>query len=412
MATTPPAKLKLDPKLHKKYEDIFGPDGFLAAHNIERSEEIELLGQITVSGVDSLFLGDPGTGKTFLIELLINYCLKDMRLFSHLFAKDQSADEVLGPRDIMAMKAGRIERLTDGYLPSAHVGYADEIFKASPPMLNPLLDILANRILKMGGTVMQCKQLIAIIMSSNELADREDLMAFRDRVGLTKFVAPVRTPEGRRAVTDLQLNVQANGIDASQVDPLTLGEVMAIRDEIRQIAVPEAIREMMVKAQQNWTEAGHPPSQRRIGQMWRMVKAHAYANGRTTVVADDLMPCQHMAWNHPDHQKSAREVILEFASVFTRHANRLRESLEPVVHSMEDIRTKIDATTSDEEKDELLKDAFKLMRELRGMRKEANKQIEQGNDQGQDTSQLKDVLAQIDQSYAWAEKAMTGVDDE
>lgn len=405
MATPP----KLDQALHSRVLQV---ESFLKTNNVERDEDIDLLMLLVISGVDGLFLGDPGTGKTYMIELLVNHCLADMRLFSHLFAKDQSADEVLGPRDIMSMKAGKISRLTDGYLPDSHVGYADEIFKASPPMLNPLLDLLANRILKMGGTVKDCKQLIAIIMSSNELPDREDLMAFRDRIGVTKFVAPVRTPEGRRAVTDLQLNQQLSGVDTTGLVPLTLDDIVKVRSEMNAIEVPDAIREMMVEAQQKWMEAGHPPSQRRIGQMWRLIKGHAYLAARTTVVADDLLPCQHAAWNHPDHAASAREVVLSFASVFTRHANRLKEALEPVRRSLEELRTSLDATQDEDEKDAMLNKAYKLMRELRGMSKEAREQIQQGKAQGQDVSMLETTHQEIEQWYGWANNAMTGATTE
>ncbi len=319
---------------------MFRLSGFLRRYNIERNEEIELLGLSTISGVDTLFLGDPGVGKTWAIELLVEHCLTDMELFSILLAKDMSADEVLGPRDIMAMKQGRISRLMDGYMPLANYAYLDEVFKASPPLLNPLLDIMANRVLKVGGQVHELRQLITILMSSNELPDREDLQAFRDRIGITKFVHPVRSPDGRRAVTDIQLEYQASAdqVDTTGLNPLSLDDIHAIRAEVRQIEVGDAIRQIMVDMQQKWTEAGHPPSQRRVGQMWKIVKARAWANGRNEVVADDFLPVQHMAWNHPDDAGSAREIVLEFASVFTRKAQRLREALEPVLAELESLR--------------------------------------------------------------------------
>lgn len=395
-----------------KFQAIFGRDGFLAEHNVERHEEIELLGLSTVSGVDTLFLGDPGVGKTWVIELLVNLALSDMSLFTHLLAKDMSADELLGPRDIMAMKAGKIDRLMDGYAPTSNYCYWDEVFKASPPLLNPMLDLLANRVLKVGGRVVDCGQLISIFMSSNELPEREDLLAFRDRIGITKFVHPVKTPEGRRAVTDIQLTFQSDGIDTSGLDPLALGDIMAIRDEVRQVDVGDAIRQMMVDAQQKWFEAGHPPSQRRIGQMWKIIKARAWSNGRTEVVADDFMPCQHMAWNHPDDAESARNIILEFASVFTRKAARLREAMEPVVASMEELKASLNAATEDSEKDDLLRDGFRFMRQLRKMRGEAGQQIKEGQDQGQDVSEIEAVLSDINRSYDWAQKALAGMEDE
>jgi MoxR-like ATPase len=395
-----------------KYTSIFGIDGFLNAHNVERREDIELLGLATISGVDTLFLGEPGVGKTWAIEGLVNYCIADARLFTHLFAKDQSPSEVLGPLDIMAMKNGQIARLIDGFLPSANYGYCDEIFKASPPMLNPMLDVLANRKLKVGGLELDLSHLITIFMSSNELPDREDLMAFRDRIGITKYVLPVRSPEGRRHVTDIQLDYQSNGLDTSSIEPLALDEIHAIRDEVRQVTVGEAVRQVMVDAQQKWAEAGHPPSQRRIGQMWKVIKARAWANGRSEVVTDDFLPAQHMAWNHPDHADSAREIILEFASVFTRKAQRLRGAMEPVIASMEELRSKLDSATEESEKDDLMSDGFKFMRQLRKMRGEAKEQIKDGSSQGQDTTLLEEVLSDIERSYAWAENALTGGEDD
>jgi MoxR-like ATPase len=401
MTTTTPTKLLT------QYQDIAE---FLKSQNVERDEDIDLLLLSTVSGVDALFLGDPGVGKTWMIELLVNYCLTDMSLFSHLFAKDQSADEVLGPRDIMAMKNGVIARLTDGYMPDANYAYADEVFKASPPMLNPLLDLLANRVLKVGGNVKDCGQLISILMSSNELPDREDLLAFRDRIGITKYVQPVRTPEGRRRVTDIQLDFQANGLDTSTLTPLTLAEIHAIRAEVKQVVVNDACRQIMVDAQQKWTEAGHPPSQRRIGQMWKVIKAHAWAHSRSEVVADDFLPCQHMAWNHPDDADSARSVILEFASVFTRKAQRAREAMEPIAQSMEELRSKLEAADTESDRDDLMTDGFKFIRQLRKLGRDVDQQLAEGRDQGQDVSMLTELRTDISKLDEWAEKALVGED--
>jgi MoxR-like ATPase len=392
------------------YQQIFGQDGFLDTHNVERREEIELLGLATISGVDVLYLGDPGVGKTWMIELLVKECLSGMELFNHLLAKDMSADEVLGPRDIMAMKAGKISRLTEGYMPTANYAYLDEIFKASPPMLNPLLDLLANRLLKVGGQTVDCGQLLAIFMSSNELPDREDLAAFRDRIGITKFVQPVRTPEGRRTVTDLMLDYQSGGIDTTGLTPLTLADIKIIREQVRQVKVPDSIRETMGIAQQKWLEASHPPSQRRIGQMWKVIKARSWANGRSSVIADDLLPCQHMAWNHPDNAASARDVILEFASVFTRKATQLREAFEPIEREVQDLRSSLEGA-DEKTKEELMDDGFKIMRNLRKLKKKAGEQVAEGEKQGQDVTMLREVAVEIDKAHDWSEKVLSGTDE-
>ena len=398
--------------LQSRYASIFGKDEFLDKLNVDRREEIELLGLATLSGVDTLLLGEPGVGKTWMIEALIEHCLVDMRLFSTLLAKDMSADEVLGPRSLTAMKEDKIARITAGFLPEAHYGYLDEVFKASPTLVNPLLDLFANRVLKVGGVKLDCSQLRAIFMSSNELPDREDLMAFRDRIGITKVVLPVRTQEGRREVTDIQLGYQREGIDTNGIEPLTLAELDLIRDEVRAVDVPEAVRDMMCEAQQKWLENGHPPSQRRIGQMWRVVKSHAWAAGRNQVCADDLLPCQHMAFNNLDHAESARSVILEFASAFLRKAERLKQALEPIVAQMEQLKSEVDAAGSEKEKDDLMNGGFSLLRDLRRLRKEGKEQLKDGQKQGHDVSTLEAVLDEVGKAADWTERALTGTDDD
>src|SRR3974390_2233031 len=195
---------------------------WLNIYCIERKEEIDLQLLATIAAIDMLLLGDWGVGKTWQIELMVKHCIVHddgtslgHDLFTHLCAKDQSVGEILGERDVLALQQGRVARITAGMLPTAVFAYLDEIFKSSPPLLNPLLDIFAKRELKIGGSVLDCSQLVTIFMSSNELPDREDLMAFRDRIAITKFVEGVRSPEGRRKVTDMQLAYTANPDNAA-----------------------------------------------------------------------------------------------------------------------------------------------------------------------------------------------------
>lgn len=392
-----------------------GVKSFLKDNNIERDEEIELAMLALVSGVDTLFLGEPGVGKTHLIELLTEHCIADARLFTHLLAKDQSADEVLGPRDIMAMKAGKIARITDGFLPTAHFAYLDEMFKASAPMLNPLLDLVANRVLKVGGQAHDCSQLLTIFASSNELPEREDLQAFRDRIGITKLVAPVATDQGLLRVTDLQLDQQVNGVDTSKLTPLTLDDIRAIRDEIRQVNVGPKMRELMVKAQTLWSGNGphsmsNPPSQRRVGQMWKVIKAHAWSKGRGDVLGDDFMVAEHMAWSDPEDMDEARAVVVEFASAHIRKAQRARDALDPIRAAAEQLKAKLDAATTDDERDELTGEGFKLIRQIRKLKKDIGKQVHDAAAADEDTEALSIVAEEIDSLDRWAERAVTGDD--
>lgn len=414
MATATATKAQVTPALHQKYTGIFDvQQGFLAQYNVEREDVIEILGLSTIAGVDTLLLGEPGVGKTWAIELMLQcFGLGALDLFDILLTKEMGANEVLGPPDIMAMKRGETARVFTGMLPEAKYAYLDEIFKASPPLLNAFLDLMAKRQLKIGGKVFDCKQLVCMYFSSNELPDREDLMAMRDRIGCTLYVHPVRSPEGKRAVADIQLDYIAGtgAIDTSQVDKLDLAELDAIRTEVRGIHVPDATREAVTDAQDKWSGKGFTPSQRRMGQIWRMMMARAWVAGRDHVTNDDMIVAQHMAWNLPDHFDAAREVVLEYANVFARKAQRAREALEPVLAKLDEVKGLIDS--QGDIPDEAMEKSWEIMRDLRRQRKEVRSQVQDGETQGHDVRDLKNVLGEIEKAHDYADKTFTGEDDD
>jgi hypothetical protein len=212
-------------------------------------------------------------------------------------------------------------------------------------------------------------------------------------------------------VTDIQLGVQAGGIDMTDAPQFTLDEIAAVRAEIQRVHVPDSVKQSMVEAQQKWADAGHPPSQRRMGQMWRVIKAHAWSRDQDEVTNDNLIVCQHMAWNHPDHADSAREIIMEFAGQFTRVANRIRTALEPQVTQLDGLRGKIDSP-DEEERDKAMEEAWGVMRDLRRLRKEAKAEIERGRASGHDVRELEKVRSEINRAHDYAESAFSDDDDE
>jgi MoxR-like ATPase len=414
--TTRPPRGTVSTNLVSRHDEIFNrKDGFLARYNVEREEQIELLGISLVSGLDPLFLGDPGTGKTWMIELLLKLLdgASDEDFFNTLVFKETPADDLLGMRSLPGMKAGRIERLMDGYLPTAVVAYLDEIFKASPTLVNSMLDLFANRTLKVGKTIHDCSQLLCIFASSNELPDREDMLPFRDRFGVTNFVPPVRTPEGRKAVMRIQDEFQSGGgaIDLSGAPKLTLDEVAEIRAEVMGIHMPDPVKEILATCMERWEGKGFLPSMRRQGQMIRGLKARAWTQNRDHVTTDDLILLQHMAWNHPDNAGDAREVVLEFANVFARKGASMREALEPITAELDRIKGEIQNAGGEPSEDHMTA-AFTVMRNLRRMKRDAKQEIENGKTAGHDTADLERVLDDVNRAFQWVETTITGADED
>lgn len=417
MATITPAKRgEVTGSLVARCEEIFSTSktnpGFLMGYNVEREEEIELLLLSLIGNIDTLLVGEAGVGKTWLIELLMLLLdgAKREDFFNTMIFKETPAQDVLGPMDLSAMKDGRIERIMDGFLPTARVAYLDEVFKGSPTLLNALLDMMAQRKLKVGRNIHDASQLLVIYGSSNELPDREDLLPFRDRWGITKVVQAVRAPENRRTVMRIQDEYQASArsIDLGSAPKLTLDEVSIIRAEVRRVEIPDQLIETMVEAQDRWGGKGFQPSQRRVGQMLMAIKARAWSRGRGTASTDDIIVCQHMAWNHPDHAKDAHDVVIEFANTFAKKAARMKEALEPVLTEITNVRDQINSGSNP---DDHMEAGFKAMRDLRRLKRETKNDIETGQNQGHDVRDLENVLSEITRAHDWVQETLGGGED-
>jgi MoxR-like ATPase len=417
-ATATPAAVKarghVTSELVSLHGEVFAKDGFLQTYNIEREIECDLLGIAVASGIDPLFIGAPGVGKTWMIEMLLMILdgAQSSDFFNTMIFKETPADDILGPRSVSAMKRDEIERMMDGFLPKALIGYLDEIFKASPTLWNALLDIMANRKLKVGNTVHSVAQLISIIASSNELPEREDALPLRDRFAMTKLVRPVESRDGRLRVMQIMDEYQADArqLDLTDAPRLSLADVQAMRREVQRVIIPEAVTESLATAQERWAGKNIEPSQRRIGQMLLGLKARAWTQGRGEAVSDDLLVLEHMAWNSPSHMGDAREVIVQFANEFSRKGLEMKEALEPILTEVSNLRNTIpsDGKLSDDQ----LNIGSTAAQDLRAMKRDVKEQIERGRRQGHAVTELEDVLDKVTTTQDWLKKTLVGGDDD
>jgi len=141
-----------------------------------------------VSGEPTILVGEPGTGKTALVEALAK--LINGKYFYYLLSRFTEPDELLGPLDVNALRQGEYRRITSGRMPDAHVVFLDEVFKASTAIRNVLLDVMLNRRI-LNGAGYQRIPMLALYTASNEVSRDEEDAAFYDRLVVRQFVKPV-----------------------------------------------------------------------------------------------------------------------------------------------------------------------------------------------------------------------------
>lgn len=99
---------------------------FLNQKFLEREEVIANVLRSLAIGTNMLLLGEPGTGKSDLIQSATSM-IEGANHFQWLVNRTSDPAELVGPYSIKAMEQDKFVRKTAGKLPEAHVAFIDEI---------------------------------------------------------------------------------------------------------------------------------------------------------------------------------------------------------------------------------------------------------------------------------------------
>lgn len=132
---------------------------------IERDEQVEMLLLGLLSGQNVCFVGPPGTGKSLMVDSLAK-CIDGAEYFGTLMHKFLPPDELVGQLMLSELKLDRYRRMVAGFAPTADLVFLDEIWKASPALLNTLLNLLNERRFRNGDAVLHCPMWFAAAASN------------------------------------------------------------------------------------------------------------------------------------------------------------------------------------------------------------------------------------------------------
>ncbi len=286
----------------------------------EREHTMKMCLLAALCGESVFLLGPPGIAKSMIAKRLIQG-FENQDYFEYLMTRFSTPEEVFGPLSIHDLKDnGRYTRLTEGYLPAAHVVFLDEIWKAGPAILNTLLTVVNEKTFK-NGQESHPVPMRLLITASNELPDKDSgLDALYDRLLIRLFVDRIQSKQNFQAMltqgTELEPQVD-------QALKISQQESLQWQQALNQVELPSDMFDALYQLKEalEQRQARDPAnaqalyvSDRRWKKAVKLLKASAFFNGRLAVNSLDLLLLEHCLWNTPASQEQVQNLIHHFAT--------------------------------------------------------------------------------------------------
>lgn len=273
----------------------------------ERERETEGLIVAILSGTSALFVGAPGAGKTFQTRIISK--LFGMSVFDTLMSETTKPDSIFGPTDVPALANGIQRTKIKGYAPDCEILFFDEIFKASGVVLNPLLWLINEHEYRNGDEgIIQCPTK-AVFAASNELPTDDALAAIFDRFLLRYQVSYLKSRNS--------LNSMLDGSDDDMSDAPTLEstDIEKLRAMTKRVVVPADVRETVYTVRDMLLRSlGIQISDRRLVQSFKILRAKALLEGRSTVIKEDIEILSNVFWSNFEQCAKARSLVLSMVN--------------------------------------------------------------------------------------------------
>lgn len=276
-------------------------------HEREQIMAVCLLGAF--AGHNTFLFGPPGTAKSLISRRLAN-AFENPQYFEYLMNRFSTPEEVFGPVSIKELKEDKYTRKINGYLPTANFAFLDEIWKASPAILNNLLTIINEHIFKNGDNKVSVP-LKSLIAASNEVpAENQGLEALYDRFVIRLLVSPIQQEVHFK---DLLNNKPSS--DTPQVkEKISYQMLDEWRERLHDVKISDdtflIIQTIRQELADEFEYLGVYVSDRRWQRAAILLKASAFCNGRKETNHSDAILLKYCLWTTPENREAVEEIVM------------------------------------------------------------------------------------------------------
>ncbi|NBW42021.1 MoxR family ATPase, partial [bacterium] len=261
----------MDDKLFTKFQT------FRAALNnahLEREHIINGLLATLLSKQNAFLLGAPGTGKSDLIRSICSG-IEDSNYFGYLLSPTTDPSELFGPVAVTKLLNDEYTRDVQGYLPSAHVAFLDELFRGSSAILNSLLTLLNERTFNNGKETIETP-IQSIVAATNSWPTEESLQAFGDRFLYRPTVDFLQKPSSKKKLDGWALGISKRPEVGVHI---TLDDLKQLQEEAVNVKVNDDFLDKFSNVLTMLDQRGITISDRRRVQILKFMKAWVVVMG-------------------------------------------------------------------------------------------------------------------------------------
>lgn len=273
--------------------------------HLERSSIIDGLLATLISKQNAFLLGLPGTGKSDLIRSICSG-IEGVNYFGYLLSPTTDPSELFGPVAVTKLLNDEYTRDVDGYLPSAHVAFLDELFRGSSAILNSLLTLLNERTFNNGKQTITTP-IQSIVAATNSWPDEESLQAFGDRFLFRPTVDSLQKPSSKDKLDKWALGIKARpevGVH------LTLEDLKALQEEVHSVMIHENFIEKFSNVCELLDQRNIRISDRRRVQILKFLRAWALVQGDDMIFPEHLHgSLVHIVYQTEEDKSTVQEVV-------------------------------------------------------------------------------------------------------